>query len=277
MRRMRVLPGLIVGAAATVAAFSAAAATGDWAQGQRAEVRLLAAGVDGRGQLSAAIEIRLPEGWHTYWRNPGDAGVPPLVDFSAARNIADPVVDFPVPTRRDEGDDVVDNVYYDHVVLPVRASVPERGKPAALILSMKLGVCQEVCIPDEVHASVSIAPGQSDAAAAAIIATAEAAVPGAPQPGVFALDAVSREGGSDGHPVIRFSGTVPDAANAQVFIEPPEGWAPYTPEFQPGVAGKASYVVKFTRLGSPVAIAGARFRVTIASGGRAIDQTLALP
>jgi len=87
---------------------------------------------------------------------------------------------------------------------------------------------------------------------------------------------VTREGGSDGHPVLRFTGTVPDGANAQVFIEPPEGWAPYTPEFQPDAAGKASYLVKFSRLGSPVPVAGARFRVTIASGGRAIDQTLAL-
>jgi DsbC/DsbD-like thiol-disulfide interchange protein len=270
------LSGLMIGVAA-FATSSVVAATGDWAHGQRAEVRLLAAGIDANGQLSAAIEIQMPDGWHTYWRNPGDAGVPPLIDLSASQNVADPVVDFPLPTRKDEGDDVVDNIYVGHVVLPVRARVPDPGKPVALALNLKLGVCQEVCVPDEVNASLAVAPGETDAAAAAIIAAANATVPGAPQPGVFALDKVTREGGADGHPVFRFTGTVPDGAGAQLFIEPPDGWAPYTPEFQPGAAGKASYVVKFSRMGSLVPVAGARFRVTIASDGRAIDQTLALP
>jgi DsbC/DsbD-like thiol-disulfide interchange protein len=273
---MKALSAWLVAAAALAVASPAAAAVGDWGQGQRAEVRLLASGVDKDGRLSAAIEIKLPDGWRTYWRNPGDAGVPPVIDLSASRNISGPVVDFPVPTREDEGDDVVDNVYRDGVVLPLSAIVPDRTKPVELALAMKLGVCQEVCVPDEVSARLTVAPGASDAAAAATIATAKAAVPGAPVPGTFALDAVTREGGTDGHPVFRFEGVVPDAAMAQLFIEAPEGWAPYTPEFQPAGAGKAAYLVKFSRLGSPVPIAGAKFRVTIASGGKAIDQTLTL-
>ena len=273
---MKIVSGVIFGAAVMLAASPAMATTGDWVHGQRAAVRLLAAGIDGQGQLSAAIEISLPQGSHTYWRSPGDAGVPPLIDLSASRNVAEASVAFPVPTREDEGDDVVDNIYRDHVVLPLTAKLPDAGQPATLAVDMKLGVCEQVCVPDEVNASLAVQPGENDPAAAAIIAAAKAAVPGPPAPGSFALDTVAREGGTDGHPVLRFSGTVPDPANARVFIEPPEGWAPYTPEFQPGGAGGASYLVKFSRLGSPVPISGATFRVTIASGGRAIDQTLTL-
>jgi DsbC/DsbD-like thiol-disulfide interchange protein len=269
-----VLASLLAASAGLALASPAVAAVGDWGQGQRAQARLLASGVDADGRLSAAVEIVLPGGWRTYWRNPGDAGVPPVIDLSASRNVANPMVDFPVPVREDEGDDVVDNVYRDRVVLPISAVVPDRKRPAELSIDLKLGVCQEVCVPDEVTASLTIDPGATDAAAGAAIATARAAVPGAPVPGTFALDKVTREGGTDGHPVFRFEGVVPDAARALLFIEAPEGWAPYTPEFQADDSGRASYLVKFSRLGSPVPIAGAKFRVTISSGKRAIDQTL---
>jgi len=264
-------------AAAFVTAEPAAAATGDWGKGERAEVRLLASGIGADGKLAGAIEIQLPQGWHTYWRDPGDAGVPPVIDLSKSHNFAGPMVDFPLPVRQDEGDDVVDNIYRDHVVLPFSATVPDPAKPVDIALDVKLGVCQQVCVPVEVNAGLTVAPGAQDADAAAAIAAARAKVPGAAVPGQFALETATRDGGTDGHPVFRFDGVVPDAAKAVLFIEPPEGWAPYTPEFHSAPDGKASYVVKFTRLGSPVAVAGARFRITIASDGRAIDQTLAAP
>lgn len=263
--------------ALTLAAASpVSAAVGAWGNGQKAQARLIASGIDATGRLSAAVEIVLPDSWRTYWRNPGAAGVPPLIDLSASRNIANPVVDFPVPTREDEGDGLFDNVYRDRVILPVSAAVPDPSKPAELSLAMKLGVCDQVCLPDEVDATLTIPAGERDPAAAAVIAAARATVPGAPVPGTFALDKVARAGGTDGHPVLSFEGVVPDAPGAQVFIEPPEGWAPYPPELQPATAGRTSYLVRFSRLGSPVPIAGASFRITISSGGRAIDQTIKL-
>ncbi len=181
-----------------------------------------------------------------------------------------------MPTREDEGDDVVDNVYPEGVLLPVTAAIPDPGKPTELALHIRLGICDTVCVPDDVTASLTIPPRENDATAAAAIAAAAALVPGAPRPGTFALEKVTRDGGTDGHPVFRFEGVVPDAANAVVFVEGPEDWAPYTPEFAPGAGGKADYTVKFSRLGSPVPIPGAKFRVTIASGSHAIDQTLSL-
>ena len=60
----------------------ASAAVGDWGQGARAKVRLIASGVGSDGKLAAGIEIVLPSGWHTYWRSPGDAGIAPLIVFS---------------------------------------------------------------------------------------------------------------------------------------------------------------------------------------------------
>jgi suppressor for copper-sensitivity B len=143
-----------------------------------------------------------------------------------------------------------------------------------LNVDLKLGVCQQVCVPDEVQASLTIPVGENDANAAAEIAKAAARLPGPAQPGKFAIDSVARTGGTDGRPVFRFSGEVPDAAHADFFVEGPADWAPFRPEFQPSPDGKAVWSVQFSRLGSTVPIAGASLRVTIRSGSQAIDQTV---
>ena len=51
------------------------------------------------GALRAGVEIRLKAGWHTYWRYPGDAGVPPKFDFGASQNLRRAVVLWPAPQR----------------------------------------------------------------------------------------------------------------------------------------------------------------------------------
>jgi len=252
----------------------ASAAVGDWTKGQRAEVRLISSGLGKDGRLAAGIEIVLPEGWTTYWRSPGDAGVPPVIDFSASQNIGPAEVSFPVPARMDEGGDTITNVYRDRVVFPVSAAVTNPAKPVDLALSLHIGVCNEICVPEDVTVGLIVPPGDHDTDAAKSLAVADALLPGAAEPGVFALDTITRDGGTDGKPVFRFVGTVPDAANADVFVEGPADWSPYTPEFVPG--DKPAWNVKFSRTGSKIPIPGASFRVTIRSGGRAIDETLSL-
>jgi len=252
----------------------ASAVVGDWAKGQRAEVRLISSGIGKDGRLAAGIEIVLPEGWTTYWRTPGDAGIAPLIDFAASKNIGPAEVSFPVPARMDEGGDTITNVYRDHVVLPMSAAVTDPSQPAELALNLHIGVCNEICVPEDVTASLVVPPGDHDADAAKTLAAADALLPGAAEPGVFALDTVTRDGGTDGRPAFRFTGIVPDAAKADVFVEGPADWSPYTPEFVPG--DKPAWSVKFSRTGSKIPIPGASFRVTIRSGDRAIDQTLKL-
>jgi len=253
----------------------ASAAVGDWQQGEQARVRLVASGVDSAGHLSAALEIALPSGWKTYWRSPGDAGVPTSTDFSGSSNIGPVTVSFPVPTRDDDGY-AVTNVYHDGVVLPLTASVADPGKPTTLSVDVKLGVCQRVCVPDEVQASLIVPTGENDRTAAADIEKAAALVPGAAEPGTFAMESVTRTGGTDGRPVFQFSGTVPGSAHADFFVEGPADWAPFRPAARTGPDGKAIWSVQFSRLGSTVPIAGASFRVTIRSGDKAIDQTVKL-
>lgn len=266
---------LLLCAAILAAPAGASAAVGDWHQGEQARVRLVASGVDAKGQLSAALEISLPAGWKTYWRTPGDAGVPTTADFSGSSNLGPVTVSFPVPTRDDDGY-AVTNVYHDGVVLPVTAAVADSSKPVTLNVDVKLGVCQQVCVPDEVQASLVVPAGQHDRAAAEVVEKAETLVPGPAEPGVFSVDSVVRTGGTDGRPVFQFSGEVPDSAHAVFFVEGPADWAPFRPAARTGPDGRAIWDVQFSRLGSTVPIAGASFRVTIQSGARAIDQTVKL-
>jgi suppressor for copper-sensitivity B len=253
---------------------TAQAAVSEWAEGQRAEVRLVASGIGADGKLAAGVEIALPDGWTTYWRNPGDAGIPPVFDFRASKNVGATEVSYPVPTRQDDGADTITNVYAGGVVFPVAIAIPDPSKPIDVELTLRLGVCQQICVPEDVSLSLTVPAGENDAAAEKELAAARALLPGAPKPGVFALDSVVQSGGTERRPVFRFTGTVPDPANAVVFVEGPEDWAPYTPEF---VAGdKPAWDIQFSRTGAKTPIAGARFRVTIQSGKAAIDQTLGL-
>jgi DsbC/DsbD-like thiol-disulfide interchange protein len=260
---------------ALVAASPVAAATGDWAQGQKAMVRLIASGANAAGTIDGAIEIALPPEWKTYWRNPGTAGIAPQFDFSASHNLGEPAVSFPVPEVVDDGYSVT-NVYVGGVVLPFRAVVTDAGMPVELALSARLGVCKDVCVPDEVTVHLVVPPGENDPATEAVLTTARARLPGPPEPGVFAVDAVARQDGTDAHPVFRITATVPDNAEPTLLVEGPDDWAPYGPAFVGRDGAHVTFDAKFSRLGAKTPIAGASIRVTVAAGGRAIEQLVPL-
>jgi DsbC/DsbD-like thiol-disulfide interchange protein len=253
----------------------AGAATGDWAEGQKTRIRLIASGADADGTIDGAIEIALPPGWKTYWRNPGTAGIAPEFDFSASRNLDKPAVSFPVPEVVDDGYSVT-NVYVGGVVLPFRAAVSDPKMPVELALTVRLGVCEEICVPDEVTAHLVVPPGENDPATEAVLATARARLPGPPEPGIFAVDGVARQGGTDLRPVFRIGATVPGEAQPKVLVEGPDDWAPYSPVFAGRDGDQVLFDAKFSRLGAKTPIAGAAIRVTIEAGGRAIEERVPL-
>lgn len=249
------------------------AAEGAWGEGAKASARLVAAGVDADGTLSAGIEIVLPPGWHTYWRTPGDAGIAPIFDFSASANLADIEVLYPLPTRHDDGFSVT-NVYYERVVFPLAARVVDPSEPVTLSLAAELGVCSEICVPDSVAAELTVAPGESDGAVATVLDAARAGLPGEPEPGVFAVVDVERDGGTDKRPVFRIVASVPDADDAEIFVEGPDDWAGYVPKPVDAADGSLAWSVKFSRLVDSAPPDGAPLRITVISDGRAIEETV---
>ena len=255
---------------------TANAAVGYWNGEGNARVRLLATSIDTGGQIDAGIEIVLDPGWKTYWRNPGDAGIAPLVDFSASANIGSSVeLAFPVPHRYDDGY-AVTNVYQDHVVLPVKLSRIDNGAAATISLSLDIGVCAEICVPEHYDLSVELAPGETDGEALAILAEAAAHLPMPPIQGSFAVDGIARAGGADKRPVFEINVVAPDAAGAEVYIEGPDDWYPGPPKLVSSDDDRATFSVEFSRLGSKTPIGGNAFTVTIVSAGKAVEDVVTL-
>lgn len=120
------------------------------------------------------LEIELDHGWKTYWRLPGDAGIPPQFDWSKSKNLKSVEILWPAPHRfEDKGGETIG--YKDRVVFPLRIVAENPDQPVDLNLSLFFGVCQDICIPG--HGELTARTGRADPAAAALIASFAAKVP----------------------------------------------------------------------------------------------------
>jgi DsbC/DsbD-like thiol-disulfide interchange protein len=150
------------------------------------------------------------------------------------------------------------------------------NSPGELRVKLDIGVCAEVCIPEHFEAKLSVPATNTDLAAARIVSAAEKALPGPPEPNVFAVSAVTRSGGTDKRPVFEIRAKVPDPKSALVFVEGPSDWYAGPPAFVSDTGGVGLYRIEFDRLTAKTPIPGAALRVTIVSGGRSIEQTATL-
>ncbi|SFG88206.1 Thiol-disulfide interchange protein, contains DsbC and DsbD domains [Palleronia marisminoris] len=123
------------------------------------------------GRHMAGLEIRLTPGWKTYWRRPGEAGIPPSFNWSGSQNVAAVRIHWPVPSViRQSGMRSV--VYEDGVVLPIEVTPKDATAPISLRLGVDMGVCKDVCVPVEAtaRAELSPAPVRQDARIRAALA-----------------------------------------------------------------------------------------------------------
>ncbi|WP_421724581.1 protein-disulfide reductase DsbD domain-containing protein [Bauldia sp.] len=252
---------------------SSFAATGDWVHSDQARVRLLATDVGGR--VEGVLEMELASGWKTYWRTPGAAGIAPVMDFSGSSNVSDVTVKFPVPHRFDDGY-AISNVYDGRVLFPLDVAVGDPAQPVDLDLSLYVGVCEVVCIPERFEVSLAVPTGVSDPTVMRAVAEAAEKLPGEPEPGVLAAERIIRDGGTDKRPRYRVTVLVPAAEAAEVYIEGPADWYAAVPEMIAADSGKADYHVTFDRLGAKTALEEAQFRVTIVTPDRAIEHAIDL-
>lgn len=135
-------------------------ASSGWVESDNAAIRLIAE-QDGVGQsetIRLGLQIRLDPGWHTYWRTPGDAGVPPEFDWSGSQGMAQATVFWPFPKRHVEGD-VVSLIYDNEVVLPIALRLSQPGRALALRLKLVFGVCADICVPVEAALALDLPEG----------------------------------------------------------------------------------------------------------------------
>jgi DsbC/DsbD-like thiol-disulfide interchange protein len=194
---------LLVGAllACTNSAVMAADDATRWDGDARSAARLVAGSQSATaGVLRAGLEIRLKSGWHTYWRYPGDAGVPPQFDFAASQNLKRAVVLWPAPQRIEEaGGGTIG--YVGSILFPLRVEPIDPAKPVLLRLKLDYAICEKLCVPAEAKAELAVGKGVFKGATSqdGALAAAEARVPRMVKlaaDGPLTIKAVRREPGT---------------------------------------------------------------------------------
>jgi len=129
------------------------------AKGGNVEATLIAAGdavIPGL-TLDVGVRLRMRPGWHVYWKNPGDSGLPPTVSWTLPRGFQAGAIEWPAPTRfMDEG--LVTYGYHDEVILPVRIEVPNpvQGDSVSIAARVEWLECKDICVPGSAVLSVRL-------------------------------------------------------------------------------------------------------------------------
>lgn len=244
-----------------------------WDGDARGAVRLVAGGGHDGGPLRAGIEVHLADGWKTYWRYPGDSGVPPVFDFSKSENIKSVSVLWPAPHRfAYEGGASIG--YKGDVIFPLHVVPNDSARPATLRLTIEYAVCEKLCIPARGQAELALASAPSPYEA--WLAAAEARTP---KPGTIGgagplrITAVRREPAQP-HPRIVVEVAAPDAP-LDLFVEGPTAeWALPLPEPVAGAPPGRRWF-SFDLDGAPPGVDGtdAPLRLTLVSGENAVEVT----
>jgi DsbC/DsbD-like thiol-disulfide interchange protein len=248
-----------------------------WDKGLRSAVRLIAASatmVAGEPALRAGIEIRLDPGWKTYWRHPGDSGVPPRFDFARSDNVKTIEVQWPAPHRFPDGSGHSIG-YKDQVILPL-AIVPQNvNKPVTVRLRLDYAICEKLCVPVDAKAELTVSRDRTPHEAA--LTAAQARVPKRSTLGAAslpAITAVQRE--ASGRIVV----DVAAKGSVDLFAEgPTPEWALPLPEPVEGTpaSGAAVSVRRFSfaldGLPAGARAAGAVLTLTAVAADSAVEVT----
>jgi DsbC/DsbD-like thiol-disulfide interchange protein len=253
-----------------VTAPAQAADSSAWDGNQRAAVRLIAGGTvrtaAGATIHRAGVEIRLAPGWKTYWRYPGDSGLPPRFDFSKSQNVKSVAVRWPAPQRlADEGGT---SIGYKHdVVFPLEVVAQDAGKPVTLALGIDYGVCEKFCAPADGKGELTLS-GQTSANDGRLAASDMLV----PRPvkvgeGTPSIRAVKREG-----KLITVDVAAPAGA-IDLFAEgPTQDWALPVPTPVAGApAGQQRFTFELDGLPPNTKPDGATLTLTAVAGEQAIE------
>ncbi len=126
---------------------------------QAVRVRMLDGGwleQDGQRMRLAGIMLELAEGWKTYWRVPGEGGLPPRFDFSGSVNVAEARLLWPTPKRFSDPITGETIGFQYRVVFPVLARPDDPGKPMTLRLKLDYGICGQMCVPMRAQEEITL-------------------------------------------------------------------------------------------------------------------------
>jgi DsbC/DsbD-like thiol-disulfide interchange protein len=240
-----------------------------WQRDSHSAVRLLA-GSRSATVLLGGIAIQLQPGWHTYWRTPGDSGVPPRFDFSKSDNVESVTVLWPAPKKIDDGAGGTSLGYKQQVTLPLRIVPKSADKPVTLRAAINYAVCEKLCIPVEANAELafaSVASTEDGALSDALNTVPKPANVGDPNP--LTIRGVKR----DGKTGVLVDVAAPDGKDVSLFVEgPTPDWALPVPKLlEHSPPGVKRFVFELDGLPPGAVPEGAALKLTLAGGDRAYE------
>src|SRR5260370_329108 len=234
---------------------SARAAATDWVGDSRAVVRLIRAPdhITADSPLEAGLEFRFAKGWHGYWRTPGDAGIPPTIDWSASENISGAEIFWPAPHRR-VIDELQNSVYENDVVLPVKLHLKQAYTSARVKASIEYAACSEICVPLQAELALPLPTGAGGPSAESVlIDSARKSVPGSAE--AAGIDVIrTRLAGTASEPtlVVDLQSKAEAFMRPDLFVEGAGNGIPPAPKVELHDAGKtARLTVRLAALPPP--------------------------
>ncbi|MGY4573996.1 protein-disulfide reductase DsbD family protein [Bradyrhizobium pachyrhizi] len=245
-----------------------------WQQDTHSAVRLLAGSRSG-AVLLGGIAFQLQDGWKTYWRTPGDSGVPPRFDFSRSDNVEAVTVMWPAPRQFDDGAGGTSLGYKHQVVLPLRIVAKNPDKPLVLRADINYAVCEKLCVPVEAKAELafaSVASTEDAALSEALNAVPKPANIGDPIP--FSIRDVKRDGKNN----VLVDVAAPESKDLSLFVEgPTPDWALPVPKLvaqaPPGVK---RFSFELDGLPPGAKADGAALKLTLVGGDKSYEFNINL-
>jgi DsbC/DsbD-like thiol-disulfide interchange protein len=269
----------VLGVAATVFASSLALRAhaqdaSPWQQDGHSATRLLAGSRSG-AVLLGGIAFQLQPGWKTYWRTPGDSGVPPRFDFSKSDNVEAVTVLWPAPLKFDDGAGGHSMGYHNQVVLPLRIVAKNADKPVTLRAGINYAVCDKLCIPVAANvelACTSVASTEDSALSSALDTVPKPANVGDPNP--LTIRDVKRSGKS----TVWVDVVTPDSKDVSLFVEgPTPDWAlPVPALLEHSPPGVKRFAFELDGLPPGANPEGAALKLTLAGGDRSYEFNINL-
>ncbi len=243
-----------------------------WAHNEGGRMRLVAMPPAGDGTVRGALQIEPNPGWITYWKEPGDAGIPPQLLISSEADVTLERLDYPVPKRIDNG--TLRDIGYDHpVTLPFELSVKDPTQPLKINASAFVGLCRNICIPFQAEFDLAFAQqGATPVEEALVLAEADAKLPEAPSDD-FAVTRYALTGNE----VLRLTLRLPPKATVppQVIVTGPQGHVFF--DSQDGRKEGDDYAldIPIEKLPKGYELQGQRWGILVIAGDRAMETSLA--
>jgi len=268
------LSALSAGAFATILCIGSAAhaATSEWVDNQGGRMRLVALAPDAEGHIRAALQIEPQPGWITYWREPGQSGIPPQVTVAPESGVTLEKASYPIPKQIVVGN--IHEIGYDApVTLPLDFRVAGKA-PAKLELTAFIGLCKDICIPFQADYSLPLPAGEQPTThELALLDAAKALLPQAPSSD-FAVQGHSLSADSKN---LTLRLTLPETTGnpPAIYVTGPAGYVFFQQANTKREGNAYSADIEIGKLPKNYDIKGKTWGVLAVDGDRAIETTLA--